>query len=346
MKRMLAYMRCMPVFAAVFFPFWAYGQSVVYTDHNRLEGKPYDFAFVHLTDTHIGEGDADGDYGTFGWNDTLTAADEGYSAERLRKSVAWINAHADSLRIRFVVVTGDLTDSGERSEYMKFKEIMDALRVPYVPIIGNHDMWPYTRHTEAASPCGDSLLNAVFADVFTRLAHRFPGWDNGTRLTRTANPKRGNLNYLQNYSFSYHGYLFMPVDFGTRAHAERRDKGVGPQADLHDFPGGTLPWLVKQLQNRPGGRYDVFLLTHWPATKDPLVNKYFSSMAFGLGEYHTLAEALYPYRDRLAIWLSGHIHRDRSQEVALGDEVLIVPCIETAANKRFKDGHFRVVRVW
>lgn len=325
----------------------AFTQSIIYTDHNRQTGRSHHFAFVHLTDTHIGEGDADGDYGTPGWLDEPPTQNEGYSAERLRKAVQWINAHADSSKIRFVIVTGDLTDSGERSEFLKFKEIMDGLRIPYIPLIGNHDVWPYTRNSEAPSPCGDSLINTIFVETYARLAGELTDWDNGTRLLHVRNPERKSNNYLQNFSFSYNKYRFLLTDFGTRQHAEPGEKGVGPQADLHNFTGGTLPWVKQQLEESATGHENVFLFTHWPATKDPLVNVHLSSMAFGMREYQILTQTLYPYRAPLALWFSGHIHRDRLQDITRpGETEEIAKCLETAANKKFVDGHFRVVRVW
>jgi 3',5'-cyclic AMP phosphodiesterase CpdA len=39
----------------------------------------------------------------------------------------------------FVIVTGDLVDFGTRDEYVVFRGVMGALRVPYFVIPGNHD---------------------------------------------------------------------------------------------------------------------------------------------------------------------------------------------------------------
>ncbi len=56
----------------------------------------------------------------------------------------WFNVHAKQKGIRFVVVTGVLTDSGEKSEFDKVNEILSTLTVPFVPQIGNHDVGSHT----------------------------------------------------------------------------------------------------------------------------------------------------------------------------------------------------------
>ena len=328
-------------------PYSMAAQSVVYTDHRYDMGKMHDFSFVQLTDTHIGEGAENGDYGTKGWLDEMPVGDVGNAAVRLRKSVRWINAHSDSLKIKFVIVTGDITDSGERSEFLKFKEIMEELKIPYIPLIGNHDVWPYSRNGESHTPCGDSLMNDIFAEQYLKLGSRLKNWDNGTRLTRNLNPETKNYNRLQNFSFEYNNYIFLLSDFGTRHHAEPGELGVGPQADLHDFENGTFPWLGNQLISHQNGAKNVFIFTHWPLTKDPLVNVHASSMAFSLNEYAKLAKLLYPYRNQVAYWFCGHIHRDKLQDITRPNEAeQIAICIETAANKKFENGHVRVVKVW
>ena len=137
--------------------------DTVFTNLNStIPSRSWQFSFVHLTDVHIGEGVSGGDYGTPGHNDTLTAADYGLPAMRLSNTVKWINENADRLKIKFVAVTGDLTRSGEVSELLKFKQIADSLVIPYIPLMGNHDIWPYTDNTEATLPNGDSIINTIF----------------------------------------------------------------------------------------------------------------------------------------------------------------------------------------
>ena len=50
-------------------------------------GSQYQFSFIHLTDTHIGEGEDD--YGTEGFTDLPPKGDIGAPAIRLRRSVNW-----------------------------------------------------------------------------------------------------------------------------------------------------------------------------------------------------------------------------------------------------------------
>ena len=67
----------------------------------------------------------------------------------LRESVNQINQNINTYNIRFVVVLGDFTNSAELSELNKAKDILNELQVPWVPLIGNHDVWPYSPIDEA-----------------------------------------------------------------------------------------------------------------------------------------------------------------------------------------------------
>jgi len=77
--------------------------------------KAQEYSFAWLSDTHIGAPGA---------------------RVYLDSIVQKINK-ADTLR--FVVVSGDLTEKGRNDEFVKFKEIMDKLTIPYYVIPGNHD---------------------------------------------------------------------------------------------------------------------------------------------------------------------------------------------------------------
>ncbi len=73
------------------------------------------YSFAWLSDTHIGAPKA---------------------AAYLDSVVRSIN-QVDSLK--FVIVSGDLTEKGRNSEFEKFKKIIDKLDIPYYVIPGNHD---------------------------------------------------------------------------------------------------------------------------------------------------------------------------------------------------------------
>ena len=78
---------------------------------------------VHLTDTHVVAG-----------NGVLAGLDPG---ERLRAAVGSINAeHGDAA---FVVVTGDLSNSGDVASYETFGAEIQRLKMPFHLLVGNHD---------------------------------------------------------------------------------------------------------------------------------------------------------------------------------------------------------------
>lgn len=327
---------------------FAYGQDstvVRVTDLNKdLPGAQFKFSFIHLTDIHIGEGQ--GDYGTAGFlDDVMPEGDAGYSAERLRHAVNWINAHAAQFDIRFVVVTGDITDSGERSEFEKAKEILNALNIPYVPQLGNHDIWPYISYqNEAEYAYGDSVMADVFKDVYDSLKNFFDVWDDGTRLSRVYNPESDQEHYHQNFLFEYKGFGFLLFDHNPRYHVDREEPGIGPEARLNDFPGGSFDWLTKTLQNYPNkGIHNIFLLTHQPPHRDPI------SLVNGLpiDQYDKMTQALLPYSEHLAFWLAGHVHRNRRYNVnTLFGGQKVIEAWETTANKEFDKGYFRLINVY
>jgi hypothetical protein len=309
-----------------------------------LPGAQYKFSFVHLTDIHIGEGQ--GDYGTPGFlNDTMPEGDAGFTAVRLRHAVNWINANAAEKGIRFVVVTGDITDSAERSEFEKAKEILNTLNIPYVPTIGNHDIWPYVRYQfEAPYAYGDSVMYEIFSDVYDRAKQFFDRWDDGTRLKRVFNPESGLEHYHQNFMFEYQGFAFFCFDFNPRYHVRKEEPGIGPEARLNDFVGGTFEYMTNSLKEYPNkGIHNIFFLTHHPPHRDPI------SIVNGLPfqQYDKMTKALLPYRDHLAYWLAGHVHRNRDYNVGtwLGSQK-VMEARETTANMEFEKGHFRIIHVY
>ena len=57
--------------------------------------------------------------------------------ERLEACIASIKEfHADA---ELCIITGDLTDCGDREAYRDFRKILQQLPIPFHPLIGNHD---------------------------------------------------------------------------------------------------------------------------------------------------------------------------------------------------------------
>jgi predicted phosphodiesterase len=75
-----------------------------------------EYSFIVLTDIHIENGTT-------------------RNLEKLKNVIEEANE-----KIKFVVVTGDLTQCGYLHDYQKFIEISRTLGVPCFPVIGNHDL--------------------------------------------------------------------------------------------------------------------------------------------------------------------------------------------------------------
>jgi len=220
------------------------------------------WSFAIITDLHIGYGIPD--FGTDGWNDTLTgnpALDNYYLTKRLEAVVDWINNHIDDYNIKFVAVLGDITDTAEKSEFIKAKEILDRLNVSYIPIIGNHDMRPYTQcqgnppsdrtaynyygQGEISRTYFQEIFNTTFLDKqFKRLRTNWEKqWENGA------------TNYYQNFAFEYQNITFIFLDFNPGDHAPYPKGGIMPWAILHNE---TYNWFREQLEKNRSEKIIVF----------------------------------------------------------------------------------------
>lgn len=78
-------------------------------------------------------------------------ADVHNALKDLNEVISQLNKRGD---IAFAIILGDITDEGLKKEYMLFIETMDNLKVPYLPVIGNHD----------ASSYGKEIYKELFGD--------------------------------------------------------------------------------------------------------------------------------------------------------------------------------------
>lgn len=93
------------------------------------------FKFAHVTDTHIGGKTAE---------------------EDLQRTILDINSNED---IKFVIVSGDITEFGSDEELQLAKQLLDKLNVDYYVVPGNHD----TNWSESG---GDSFRKIFGSETF------------------------------------------------------------------------------------------------------------------------------------------------------------------------------------
>ncbi|MFV0392673.1 MAG: PQQ-binding-like beta-propeller repeat protein [Paludibacteraceae bacterium] len=112
------------------------------------------FHFALLTDLHITQGTTSG--------------------EDLENSVRQIN---NSSEIEFVLVTGDVTEYGDKLSLLQAKEILDKLKIPYYITCGNHETkWSASGHTDFAQVFGSDRF------AFEHKGVRFFGLNTGPIL--------------------------------------------------------------------------------------------------------------------------------------------------------------------
>ena len=111
------------------------------------------FKFAFVSDTHIGNPTAQ---------------------EDLQRTIADINADSS---LRFVVITGDITEFGSDEELKQAKQLFDGLNKPWYIIPGNHDSnW---------SESGSNSFRTVFGGetfAFTHSGYLFAGTGSGPNM--------------------------------------------------------------------------------------------------------------------------------------------------------------------
>jgi len=216
--------------------------------------KPEKWSFAIITDLHIGRGYPD--YDSQGYEDGGDG-EEYYLTERLNKVVNWINTNKTNIDcdgtkcpIKFLAVLGDVADTAEKSEFLKAKSILDKLNdpnsdgntsdgIPYVPVFGNHDVWPYTDSGEASTTLGENYFDEVFWN------------ENSTNmrlLRERLNFQRDNANpKYKNFALNYREMNFIGLDFDSRTHVPSPGlkTGVWPEAENWDE---TINWLKDCLE--------------------------------------------------------------------------------------------------
>lgn len=287
----------------------AYPLTVPFSNYQVLTEEP-EWTFAVLTDLHIGWGIPD--YGEQGYNDNTPGQDY-YMTDRLQKTVDWINAHCHdkNLNIKFVAVLGDISDTAERSEFLKAREILNKLEIPYIPLIGNHDIWPYISNpnyepdrrtifgtpiklgmgktAEPGEEMGDQSFEKIFWQENQTNVNKINGYfDNFTRSTGA---------FLQNSSFEYNNIKFISLDFASR---DKNTQLFGPLNATNIE--STINFLRNQLTDC--GNKKIVILTHYP------LDDY--SGGFELKKFDSIETLLLNSNCRI-INFAGHIHINKSK---------------------------------
>ena len=131
------------------------------------------------------------------------------------------------------------------------------------------------------------------------------------------------------------------MDFNPRYHVNKTEPGIGPEAQLMDWTGGTFQWLKNELETNPNKKnHNVCFISHHPATNNLLF--ILSNFVFDLTEYNKIVNMLTPFSQHLGVWMTGHIHID--YDYPLVNDVMRIRGI--AANKDFDSAHFEIINVY
>jgi hypothetical protein len=208
--------------------------------------------------------------------------------ERLAAAIAWINENALSQEIELVVVLGDI---GWGAGLTQAKQLLDELDVLYVPVIGDNEI--------AAGD--DQAFDTTYQPHYQRLDE---GLDDFRRSSVPVSDPQGEMNaWLQNLAFDYRGLHFFALDLCIRGD----DTIMGEFGDLHDFEGGSWPWLQAQWSAlEPSRRESIILLSHIPMFLGALDTE----------EMPKVNALLEPVGDYVYANLAGHLHGNLVREGA------------------------------
>jgi hypothetical protein len=195
-------------------------------------------------------------------------------------------------------------------------------------------VWPYTSGDEAPAPQGDAVFWEVFGDHLEEVALLVDAFVSSPGPV--TNPEHDVRSHFVNYAFDLRGRHFVALDLVTRSHAWLGAPGVGADADLHDFEGGTWPWLEALLPSYSAPEDDsIFLFCHHP----PLVTS-LGIDGLSVGEAARLHDLIRDGGHGETIYgiFSGHHHLDYELELYEGQHI-----VATAAAK--DGGGVRLVRI-
>ena len=166
--------------------------------------------------------------------------------ERLKSFVEKVNLSS----IDFVVSVGDLTESMTPNQVQRVRKTMKQLKVIWVPIIGNHDLWSYGRDAHGrvrwhtTKPLTFPRFKRAFLKEFSTIPKFFKNYqEQGSNLC--------------NFSFVYNDIKFIVVDNSDRGQFPLGFPGSSGRGKLYRK---SKQWLQEQLRTEKS----IVTISHFP----------------------------------------------------------------------------------
>jgi hypothetical protein len=224
-------------------------------------------------------------------------------AQRLQQAVDWVNAHRDQENIDLVFVVGDIGWSGNA---VTAKSILDGLDMPYAPVIGDDEI------AAGAELEFRDTFEPVYQSLEAMAGDPGSGFSNWTKAPGPVwNPDIGDWSTFQNFAFDYRGVHFVGLDWVLRD----MSIGIGEEAELHDFAGGTFPWFTNYVETCSKDKQEnIVMFAHHPMlTLGGEWGEILAALgAFAPGEFQQLSDFLtdpaQDYGNYVYAAYTGHFH--------------------------------------
>lgn len=212
--------------------YYIYPQPIVIAAEQDRSSVPV-FTFVHITDTHIID------------TDSIKAPNYQFSTQLFERFTELLNTEKNHKLPDFVIISGDLTDKGDKKSFIKFMKLTQKINCPVYFLGGNHDVmqwrnsektdWDKTYYTQifGTSAWNNSILynNAL---VLTASLRRSDGENTVAWIENELKTTTGTFTivsthfpvYGQRKNFSYMGiseYLG-GMGFDLQKHFDRYSK--------------------------------------------------------------------------------------------------------------------------
>ena len=271
-------------------------------------------------------------------------ADNHLNLPMLDEAVNWINENKNDEKIKFVMHVGDITDEtvdaiGQKNcrpgPLMEAKDVLDTLEIPYIPLIGNHDVWyDYDNMPPGFVKRPEEIFNQIFSPQYDYLGNLvLANWIKAPTPVSGKPPNHTQEvdNYFQNFAFDYMRYHFICLDWVSRDDIYTSNEGHG-WPDLQQWANeGTWDWFTGHLVGCQLGNENVLLFAHhpWSSCYNGLISAMYP-IAFKESDYVTLQGLLSGYRNNVDKWFAGHVHVPIEENIT-DNQGLILETIVTAS---------------